>query len=76
MLTRHSPLHALGYAEAGWLVGESGGHFRHADCCTTARVFTQNRSSSSQDTLRGEPIKNQNPFKTGPFRQNEKNPAC
>ena len=52
MLTRHSPLHALGYAEAGWLVGESGGQSRHADCCTTAQVFTQNRSSSSQVTLR------------------------
>jgi hypothetical protein len=39
MLTRHSPLHALGYAEAGWLVGESGGQSRFTDCCTTAQVL-------------------------------------
>jgi hypothetical protein len=36
MLTRHSPLHAHGGAEAGWLVGESDGQFRPVSLGTTA----------------------------------------
>ncbi len=58
MLTRHSPLHALGHAEAGWLVGESGGQSRHAGCWTTARVACTQQVSSSQVRSHwvGEPI--------------------
>jgi hypothetical protein len=36
MLTRHSPLHAHGDAEVGWLVGESDGQFHPVSLGTTA----------------------------------------
>src|SRR5260370_15848664 len=53
MLTRHSPLHALGYAEAGWLVGESGGQWRHAGCWTTARVACSTTAQVRTHCVRG-----------------------
>jgi hypothetical protein len=48
MLTRHAPLHALGNAEVGWLVGESDGQSHLAGYWMTAQAVCSNYFSSSQ----------------------------
>src|SRR5262245_4831340 len=65
MLTRHAPLHVLGRAEVGWLVGESGGLPPMPTKTgwppgVSARYVTsdgRNRSGIDPSSVRGTPTK-------------------